>query len=163
MRGNYETTATQLHVLLTACEITISLSTILLSRSILGWTFRGSKYYQLIRDQKKEKRLQWAKQYSPEAIPISFFDVIWTDECSVQLESHRRHSYRKKGEHAVLKPCPKHPTKVHIWAGISRLGTTPIVIFEGTIIIVWMLHFTSKSYGRVYCHSFDHTTHSHTS
>ncbi len=40
---------------------------------------------------------------------------------------------QKKGERAVLKPCPKHQTKVHVWAGISKRGTTPIVIFEGTM------------------------------
>ena len=114
------------------------------SRSILGWTFRGSKYCQLIRDQNKQKRLQWAKQYLPEAIPFGFLDVIWTNECSVQLESHRRHSYRKKGEHAVLKPRPKHPTKVHVWAGISRLGTTPIVIFEGTMDVTFYIIILQK-------------------
>ena len=57
--------------------------------------------------------------------------MIWTDETTVQLESHRRHSYRKRGEQATLKPRPKHPIKVHVWAGISRRGPTPVVIFEG--------------------------------
>ena len=28
---------------------------------------------------------------------------------------------------------PKHPTKVHVWAGISCKGKTPVVIFEGTM------------------------------
>jgi hypothetical protein len=51
------------------------------------------------------------------------------DETTVQLESHRRHSYRKRGEQPVLKPLPKHPIKLRIWAGISRRGATPI---EGT-------------------------------
>ena len=62
-----------------------------------------------------------------------FQNVIWNDETAVQLESHRRHSYRKKGEQPVLKPRPKHPIKLHVWAGISRRGTTSIVIFEGTM------------------------------
>ena len=57
-----------------------------------------------------------------------FEDVIWTDETTVQLESHRRHSYRKVGEAATLKPRPKHPLKLHVWAGISRRGAT---IFSG--------------------------------
>ena len=60
-----------------------------------------------------------------------FDDVIWSDESSIQLQSHRRHSYRKRGEPAVLKPRAKHPTKVHVCAGISKKGPTPIVIFEG--------------------------------
>lgn len=59
--------------------------------------------------------------------------VIWTDETTVQLESHRRHSYRKIGEPATLKPRPKHLLKLHVWAGISRGGPTQIVIFSGTM------------------------------
>ena len=31
----------------------------------------------------------------------------------------------------VLYGRPKHPTKVHVWAGISRRGRTGICIFEG--------------------------------
>lgn len=131
MKSDDETTATQLHVLLTSCEIRISFSTILRSRSMLGWTFRGSKYCQLIRPRNQFKRLQWAVTNLPELLAGGFEDVIWTDETSVQLESHRRHSYRKKGEPAVLKPRPKHPVKLHVWAGISKKGRTAIVIFDG--------------------------------
>jgi hypothetical protein len=74
-------------------------------------------------------------------------DVVWTDETSIQLETHRRFCCRKRGQQARLKPrynsCnvlltlynisvrPKHPVKVHVWAGISWEGTTPCVIFEG--------------------------------
>ena len=54
-------------------------------------------------------------------------------QSAVQLESHQRHSYRKIGEPATLKPRPKHPLKLHVWAGISRRGPTPIVIFSGTM------------------------------
>lgn len=76
------------------------------------------------------KRLQFAIEYLPEIEASGFDNVIWTDESSIQLESHRRHSYRK-GEPAVLKPRPKTPVKVHVWAGISKKGPTPIIIFEG--------------------------------
>ena len=55
-REDDETTAVQLHTLLTACGVSISLSTILCSRSLLGWTYRGSKYCQLIKSQNKHKR-----------------------------------------------------------------------------------------------------------
>ena len=128
MREDDETTATQLHTLLSSCGISISLSTILRCRSKLGWSFRGSKYCQLIRHQNKMKRFLWASENYMDLLDN---DVIWSDETTVQLESHRRHSYRKKGEPATLKPRPKHPIKLHIWAGISRRGPTPIAIFEG--------------------------------
>ena len=55
MRDDDETTAVQLHALLTSCGVSISLSTILRSRSRLGWTFRGSKYCQLIRRENRHK------------------------------------------------------------------------------------------------------------
>ncbi len=54
MQADDKTTATQLHVLLIACGILINLSTILRSRTMLGWTFRGSKYCQLIREANKQ-------------------------------------------------------------------------------------------------------------
>ena len=159
MKANNETTATQLHVLLTSCEIRISFSTILCSRSMFGWTFRGSKYCQVIRPRNKLKRMMWAVENLPEVLSSGFENAIWTDETSVQLESHRRHSYRKKGKPAVLKPHPKHPTKVHVWAGISRKGQTPTVIF---LIVLWMLHCILKSCSMVCCHSSSAPTPTHT-
>lgn len=101
MRADDETTATQLHVLLTSCGV--------------------------------RKRLTWARQHLDEFLQTGFEDIIWTDETTVQLETHRRNSYCKKGEPAVLKPCAKHLVKVHVWAGVSHRGTTPIAIFEGTM------------------------------
>ena len=47
------------------------------------------------------------------------------------LECHRRFCWRKTGTQAKPKPRAKHPCKVHVWAGISCQGKTPIVIFEG--------------------------------
>ena len=94
MKEDDETTATQLHYMLLDNGITISLRTVLRCRTILGWTFRGSAYCQLIRQVNKEKRLLWAQQHTTEA----FDDVIFTDETTVQLENHRRFCCRKEGE-----------------------------------------------------------------
>lgn len=98
-----ETTACQLHQLLLRSRHYISLRTILRCRTELGWTFRGSAYCQLIRAVNKEKRLQWARDNLIEA-SNGFNDVIWTDESSIQLETHRRHSYRKLGDAPKCKP-----------------------------------------------------------
>ena len=127
MRSDDETTASQLHELLLRHGIDISLRSILRSRDTLGWTFRGSAYCQLIRDANKLKRLEWARNN----LHNEFNNVIWTDEASVQLETHRRFSYRKAGEPPTLKPRAKHPVKVHVWAGISKRGATKICIFSG--------------------------------
>ena len=90
-----ETTAYQIHKMLTDKGINISISTILRCRKELGWTFRGSAYCQLIRAVNMEKRLVWAKQYLDEA-EDGFDDVIWSDESSIQVETHKRFCYRKK-------------------------------------------------------------------
>ena len=100
MRLDDETTAYQLHTLLKRHGICISLCTILHCRTSLGWTFRGSAYCQLIRHANKEKRLEWMR----ENIDLDFEDVVWTDECTVQLQSHRRFYCRKRGELPKNKP-----------------------------------------------------------
>lgn len=98
-----ETTAVQLRRILADEGHPLSLRTILRSRQKLGWTFRGSAYCQIIREANKEARLKWAREYLNASQTNGFQDVIWTDESSIQMESHRRHSYRKKG----CQPRPK--------------------------------------------------------
>ena len=65
---------------------------------------------------------------------LELSDVIWTDESSVQLESHRKITYQKKGHPVRLTARPKHPPKIHLWGGISARGATSIVMFTGTLI-----------------------------
>ena len=99
MEKDDETSGVQLHSLLLNKGYKISLATILRCWSSLGWIFRGSAWCQLIRDINKEKRLAWTKENENE----EFKDVIFTDECSVQLETHRRFCCRRNGE----RPKPK--------------------------------------------------------
>ena len=127
MRLDDKTTAIQLHALLQTKGYNVSLRTILCCRSALVWTFRGSAYCQLIREVNMEKRLEWALKYKDD----DFDDVIFTDECTVQMESHRRFCCRKQGETPRPNPRPKHPFKVHVWAGISLKGRTGICLFTG--------------------------------
>ena len=95
-----ETSAYQLHQLLVSKGYDISLRTILRCRTSLGLTFRGSAYCQMIREANKAKRLQWAIDNQE----LEFDDVVWTDECTVQLESHRRYCFRKIGQKPRNKP-----------------------------------------------------------
>jgi len=48
---------------------------------------------------------------------LELSDVIWTDECSIQLESHRNIAYQKQGQPIRLAGRPKHPPKIHVWGG----------------------------------------------
>lgn len=129
MQADDETTALQLYEILLRHGISISLTTVLRSRKQLGWTFRGAAYCQLIREANKQKQLEWAQNN----IGDDFENVIWSDEASIQLETHRKRCYRKEGQRPKLKPRPKHPLKVHVWAGISMKGATSICIFTGTM------------------------------
>ena len=109
MREDDETTACQLHAMLVDRGYRISLRTVLRCRTSLGWTFRGSSYCQLIREANKAQRLLWAQQH----ISDNFENVVWTDECTVQLETHRRFCCRKRGQPPRLKPRYMLPTYTH--------------------------------------------------
>ena len=129
MRLDDETTATQLVRILEERGYKVSKTTIVRARRILGWTFHGSRYCQLIRSVNKEKRLQWAVKNRDN----SFEDVVWTDESMIQLENHRTFSYRKVGTAPKPKPRAKHPYKVMVWAGISRKGATNICLLNASV------------------------------
>ena len=83
MQWDDETTAYQLRTMLNESGYNISLRTVLRCRTSLGWTFRGSAYCQLIRDANKVKCREWAIQH----VDDDFEDVIWMDECTVQLQN----------------------------------------------------------------------------
>ena len=126
MREDDETTATQIQAILARYHIYVSLATIVRNRRELGWVYRGSAYCQLIRNANKVKRMDFALVH----LHDNFDDVIWSDETTVQLETHKRMCYRKEGEKPRTNPRPKHPVKVHVWGGISRRGATAVCIFE---------------------------------
>ena len=124
MEEDDETTAKELVTALRGAGVSVSTYTALKGRRLLGWTSRGTAYCQLVHAQNREKRLRWVQEY----LRASFHDVIWSDETSVQIETHRRFCCRKNGQKPRYKPRPKHPVKVHVWAGIRA---TRACIFEG--------------------------------
>lgn len=131
-----ETTATQVRALIAYhCGVRVSLSTILKNRQLLGWAFRGSRYYRRIRPINLEKRFRWAVNYLPEIEASGFNDVIWTGEAALSYQSDRRCPHQKRKEPAVWirKSKPKQTRTVRVWAGITKRGATPIVLFEGTM------------------------------
>ena len=133
MAENDELTASDLMELLVdkfgRFECSYSLRTIARVRLELDWTFSTTQYCQAIRDANKDKRVEWCKERLMEG--ETFDDVIFTDESTIQLDRHRRKSFRKRGAPRKLKYRHKHPPKLHVWAGISRRGATNIVMFDG--------------------------------
>ena len=96
MAANDEITARQMRILLLDKwpSLQISLNTIKRTRKHLGWVATRPKYCQLVREANKVKRLNWCKESEEKG--DQFDNVIWTDECSVQLDSHGRLCFRKK-------------------------------------------------------------------
>ena len=101
MQEDDETTAREISVQLQQLHIShMSLRTILKGRKLLGWTFHESAYCELICARNKEKRLEWAENY----LHDGFEDVVWTDETTVQLETHCCFCCRKNGQKPRYKP-----------------------------------------------------------
>ena len=133
LRSNDELTARKLRTKLSETfpnAQEVSLSTIKRCRKQLGWVCTRPHYCQLIREVNKQKRKECQRQLDNKE---TFDDVIFTDECSVQLEQHGKLCFRKEKEPRVLKQRPKHPVKVHIWAGISMRGATRVIMFTGNM------------------------------
>ena len=130
---NDEMTAWQLQtaILKKWPNVKVSISTVKRMRQSLGWVATRPKYCQLVRQVNMDKRLSWCKDMLK--TKETFDNVLFTDECSVQLDNHGRLCFRKKNQARKLKPRPKHPVKVHIWGGISKQGATSIVLFTGTM------------------------------
>ena len=128
MRNDDETTAYQLHQLSTSKGYGISLRTILRCRTALGCTFRGSSYCQLIRDVNKTKRLEWAREYLSEA-ESGFEDVIWSDEATVQLETHRRFAVENKGSDPGINQGLEGRALAHIFESGKGLSLLVGAIF----------------------------------
>ena len=93
-----------------------------------GFTATAPRYGLIVRNVNKEKRVIAEACI---AYDDNFNDAIFTDECSIQLHDNKLVVYRLKDSVAPLIPMPKHPYKVNVWTGISRRGTTSILIFDG--------------------------------
>jgi hypothetical protein len=50
-----------------------------------------------------------------------FFDIIFSDESSIQLHQNKTVMYRLKGSLPAALPKPKHPFKVHVWGMQGQL------------------------------------------
>ena len=70
-------------------NVDISLSTIKRLRFELGWVSKRVRYCQLIHEVNKEKRKQWCQERVDNG-DLDMDDVIFIDECTVQLECHRK-------------------------------------------------------------------------
>ena len=95
MQKDDETTAIQLQKILVDEGYPLSLKTILKSRNMLGWTFCGSAYCQIIREANKTKRLQWATDNLEEFQQNGFDNVLFGKPQKILLQEEGSTSQAK--------------------------------------------------------------------
>ncbi len=111
-------------------DLNVSCSTVQRVRRSLGFVRTKAKYCQVVRKANMPKRVNFSLKIMRD--PSLLKHVIFSDESAVQLDSHARFFYRPIGKPLrALRQRPKHPAKIHMWAGISWLSATPIVIMSG--------------------------------
>ena len=98
-------------------------------RRKLGWVGNRTRYFQLVREVNREKRLEFESRCIE--TNDQFDNVIWPDECNVQLDWNGTVTFHQWWKPAPLKGKPKHPFKVSVWAAISKRGASPILTFTG--------------------------------
>ena len=153
LQDNDELTARQIQSKLEEqfSRLCMSLATVKRVRRQNGWVCTRPHYCQLIHEVNKGKRLAWCQQQLNDE--EQFENVLFTDECTVQLDHHSRLCFKKQKQPRVLKQRPKHPAKVHIWGGISVRGATRIIIFTGNMNAIRLLYSI--------CIQFDYVLHSY--
>lgn len=107
----------------------VSLSTTKRAIAYAGFTNTKPRYAQMVRHVNKVKRVEFCQRLLE--TDDNFDDVIFTDECTAQLHNNKVTFYRKRDAARPSLPKPKHPLKVHLWAGISRRGATVVLTFDG--------------------------------
>jgi hypothetical protein len=118
-----------IHRVLREDGATFGLSTTKWAIEATGFTHSKPRYGQMVRQANKVKRVEFCEKLI--ASNDKFENVIFSDECSVQLNQNKSCSYRKRDCHATVLPKPKHPLKIHVWAAISKKGASQIRLFEG--------------------------------
>ena len=107
MEKDGETTEKELVRISKAKGVEASVSSVLHWRKDLVWTSMGTSYCQMIRDVNKKKGLKFTQENKE----LTFEDIMYTDETTVQIETHRQTCSYKKGCKPHYKPKPKHPLK----------------------------------------------------
>ena len=91
-----EMTSAKIQKKLAKRGISVSSSTVRRSRKQQGWTLQRTAYCQLICDANKVKRLEFAQRVLESG--DTFHNVIFSDECSISLQSYCRTCFRMADE-----------------------------------------------------------------
>jgi hypothetical protein len=120
-----------IHKLLKIDGANVSLSTTKIIIKEAGFTNDRPRYANMVKNQNKPPRVDFCRMLIENNDTMD--DIIFTDESSVQLHNNKTTAYHPRGTKNSIIPKPKHPLKIHVWAGISRRGPTPILLFDGIL------------------------------
>ena len=109
---NDEMTSAKIQKKLAKRGISVSSSTVRRSRKPQGWTLQEAAYCQLIHDANKVKQLEFAQRVLESG--DTFHNMIFSDKCSISLQSYSRACFRMADKPNKRKPKAKHPLKVHL-------------------------------------------------
>lgn len=129
LKSNPDQSARDLRKELIQDGAAVSLSTVKRVIDRCGFTSDVPRYSHMVRGANQQPRVDFCNMLIRNNDNLN--DVIFSDESSIQLHNNKSACYRLKGHGNRQIPKPKHPLKVHVWAGISRKGPTQIFVFEG--------------------------------
>ena len=132
MPENDEMTSAKIQKKLAKRGICVSSSTVRRSRKQQGWTLQRTAYCQLIRDANKVKRLEFAQRVLESG--DTFHNVIFSDECSISLQSYRRTCFRMVDEPSESRNRSTH-SKFMSGGGLAAMVPLRFV----SLMASWML------------------------
>jgi transposase len=84
----------------------------------------------LLTDRMRERRMDFAQRYRQ----TNWRQVLFTDEKTFVLFGRRNRQndviWETSPENVPPTQAPKHPSKVHVWGGVSYYGKTDLYVFE---------------------------------
>lgn len=107
LRGNHAQSSTDLQRRLASRGTHVSKPTWQKAIKAAGFTASKPRYGQMIRQPNKEKRVEFCQKLILDN--DNFDNIIWTDECTIQLHDNKVVIYRPIDGMTHTIPKPKHP------------------------------------------------------
>jgi transposase len=90
----------------------------------MEYKYKSVRNIPLLQDHHQISRLDFARLNFNK----NWANVIFVDEVTFQTYTCPKNAYQNK-YHRVTNPTPKHPLKIHAWAGISTKGISSLYLF----------------------------------
>lgn len=107
-------------------EYDISVRTMQMALKELNYNYLPVKNAPLITEDQRDDRIKFAEAN----MDRGWNNVVFVDECSFHTHTSPHMAYQKQGTERLQNAIPKHPAKLHVFAGISLRGKTDLFIFQ---------------------------------